>query len=100
MPKVAAEFHLLRERGEALAEHASIDCPVTLVQGSKSPGVARAVVGALASTLPDVRVVEVSGAGHMSPFTHPERVRELIVSHLARAPSSPRPAPRLERFSA
>jgi pimeloyl-ACP methyl ester carboxylesterase len=102
MPKVAAEFQLLSESRAALSEHSGIDCPVTLIEGSRSPLVARAVVRALASTLPDVRVVELEGAGHMSPFTHPERVRALVIAHLARAPA-PRnvlPVAAQERLSA
>lgn len=102
MPKVAAEFRLLAERRESLSDHGAIDCPVTLLEGQRSPRVAKAVVRALAATLPDVRAIELSGAGHMSPFSHPERVRELLTSHLARAPAPPHRSElrRPERLSA
>lgn len=86
MPKVAAEFQQLFEQPATLVDHGSIECPVTLMHGSASPHVAVAVVELLASSLKDVRVVELAGAGHMSPFTHPEQVATLVEAHLARAP--------------
>jgi pimeloyl-ACP methyl ester carboxylesterase len=39
----------------------------------------------LTSTLPDVTTVEVDGAGHMAPITHPGIVGAAIEAHVARA---------------
>ena len=39
---------------------------------------AREIARLLTKTLPRATSVEVSGAGHMAPLTHPERVNALI----------------------
>jgi pimeloyl-ACP methyl ester carboxylesterase len=36
----------------------------------------------LAKTLPSVTTVEIDGAGHMAPVTHPDRVNTVIASYL------------------
>jgi pimeloyl-ACP methyl ester carboxylesterase len=41
------------------------------------------VVDLLGETLPNATMVTLKGAGHMSPFTHPDEVNRLILDHLA-----------------
>jgi hypothetical protein len=55
------------------------------VQGSKSARAAQAVVAELSMQIRNSDRKEISGAGHMSPFTHPEAVFELVRAHLERA---------------
>jgi len=56
----------------------------TLVVGSASPASSKGVARLLARTLPRVTVVELRGAGHMSPITHPDLVKTAIDAHLVR----------------
>jgi pimeloyl-ACP methyl ester carboxylesterase len=60
-----------------------IACPVLLVGGTASPPVIAAILDALAAGLPMARRVEISGAGHMVPVTHPGPVSDAIAAFLA-----------------
>lgn len=57
--------------------------PVTLVRGERSPAASRAMVSALARRAPHAVVAELLGTGHMSPLTHPAKVRDALRDHLA-----------------
>ncbi len=41
------------------------------------------VVERLAATLPQCDLVEIEGAGHMAPLSHPDAVNAAIETHLA-----------------
>jgi len=56
--------------------------PVLLLQGTQSPKIVRTINAALAARLPDARVVDVAGAGHMGPITHAAAVAEEIGAFL------------------
>jgi pimeloyl-ACP methyl ester carboxylesterase len=58
----------------------SLDIPVLLLLGSRSPLSSRAVATRLRTLLPRVEYVELEGLGHMAPVTHPEAVN----THIAR----------------
>jgi pimeloyl-ACP methyl ester carboxylesterase len=90
VPKVAHEFRYLSRQDAPLAGYADLSCPVTLVKGGKSTRAAHAVIDVLAADLPNCRVTEIAGAGHMSPFTHSAEVFELLCRHLGR-PAHERP---------
>ncbi|PQO22595.1 alpha/beta hydrolase [Rhodobacteraceae bacterium WD3A24] len=57
--------------------------PVLIVRGAASPPIMEAVTAALAARLPDARMVEVPGAGHMLPLTHPDAVARAIAERIA-----------------
>jgi len=61
-----------------------LDQPVLLMVGRRSTASAHAVARALAPMLPNVRVVEFDGLGHMGPVTHPEQVNAAIGRFLER----------------
>ncbi|MDX2264037.1 MAG: alpha/beta fold hydrolase [Hyphomicrobiales bacterium] len=82
MAKTALEFELLDSLALRIEDYATVSAPTRLIFGSKTPAPARAVTGVLAAALPKVEVVEVRGAGHMSPYTHTRRVNELILEHM------------------
>lgn len=82
MAKVAYELDMLASMQSTFADHAIITCPVTLVSGTRSPEMAQTLVKHLAQHLPNVRQREIKGAGHMSPYTHPDQVKELLEEHL------------------
>lgn len=63
----------------------SIQAPVMLIAGDKSPAVIAEIAGTLAARLPDVGRASVPGAGHMLPVTHPQQVAGLIGVNLDRS---------------
>ena len=80
--KVADEFRGIYRHSADHDEYRLIDCPVTLIRGMRTQRPAKAVIDILAGMLPNASVIDVPGAGHMSPFTHPDTIRGLCLSHL------------------
>ena len=74
----------LFEEPTPVSAFASLDVPVLLVVGSKSPLSSRAVANALERVLPNVERVELEGLGHMAPVTHPAKVNPVIAAFLER----------------
>ncbi len=60
--------------------------PIPLIAGTKTTRAARGVVDVLRGIWPDAQFAEITGAGHMSPVTHPQPVNELIENFLAAHP--------------
>lgn len=81
MHKTSYEFKTLLRLARETADHSAIHCPLTLVVGSRSPHSMRAVAESLLSQVPQGRQIWLRGAGHMSPFTHPEAIREEVRAH-------------------
>lgn len=63
----------------------SIDAPVMIVLGQRSPPVVHGIAQALAQRLPDVGRAVVPGAGHMLPLTHPDQTADVIAVNLDRS---------------
>lgn len=82
MAKVAYEFAMLGTLAHHFTDHAILTCPTTLVSGTRSPELAQTLVNGLVQHLPNVRHREIKGAGHMSPYTHPNEVKRLLDEHL------------------
>jgi len=61
----------------------ALNLPVLCMLGASSPVSARAVANVLVPRLPDVKVVEFAGLGHMAPVTHPDLVNAEIVRFIA-----------------
>jgi pimeloyl-ACP methyl ester carboxylesterase len=83
IPKVALEFSIALDAPTSLPDYAEVTAPTLLVAGSKTRAPTRAVVDLLASTLPNAEVAILKGAGHMSPFTHPTELNQMILAHLS-----------------
>ena len=66
-----------------LSAFKALKLPVLLLVGKDSPVSSRGVARLLSQALPDVRVVELDGLGHMGPITHPEIVNSAIEAFLA-----------------
>jgi pimeloyl-ACP methyl ester carboxylesterase len=81
--KVALEFMIAIDAETRLSDFASVEAPALLIVGSKTRPPARAVIDMLATTLPNASVKVLKGAGHMSPFTHPSELNQLILEHLS-----------------
>ena len=63
----------------------SLDVPVLLMTGTRSPASSLAVAKILAATLPRVETLELEGLGHMAPVTRPDAVNSAIARFLERA---------------
>ncbi len=61
---------------------AALEMPVLYMLGARSPESVHAVADVLIPVLPQVRVVEFEGVGHMGPVTHPDLVNAEIASFL------------------
>ncbi|HWM31655.1 MAG TPA: alpha/beta hydrolase [Methyloceanibacter sp.] len=83
IPKVALEFTIAINAPTTLQDYAKIAAPTLLIAGGKTRASARTVVDLLAGALPNAAVTILKGAGHMSPFTHPDEINRLILDHLA-----------------
>jgi pimeloyl-ACP methyl ester carboxylesterase len=85
-PTMLGELGDLRAR--APWDGARITQPVLAMVGERSRPHHRQAVASLPSMLPQVRVVEIVGAGHFGPNTHADAVSVAIVSFLAAASTS------------
>jgi hypothetical protein len=57
---------------------------VRVLRGDRSPEPVRAVAARLVRLLPRAELVELRGAGHMLPATHPDRLLAALPPWLAR----------------
>lgn len=91
---MAERIHLIEAGMPALADDnagilaegrlESLDMPVMIIAGAKSPPIIARIAAVIASRLPDVGVADVPGAGHLLPLTHPAEVAGLIDVNLER----------------
>ena len=75
--------HALMSEPAPLAAFAQLELPVLYMVGKRSPASSRGVFDLLGKTLPNVRVKQFDGLGHMGPVTHPDVVNQAIEQHLA-----------------
>lgn len=85
LAKIALDFHATLNEPASLGHFASMALPTLVIQGSRSPLPTRRICDLLAGVLPDARLQLITGAGHMAPLTHRERVNDLIAAHLSGA---------------
>ena len=83
MSGVVGEWPAVFAETPPLSAYESLNIPTLYLVGSRSPASAREVARLLAKGLPDVTTVEMQGAGHMSPITHPDVVNVAIEAHIA-----------------
>ena len=88
-PKAPLEFYALMEESVLLGSYGELDMPVLLLRGEHTPTPTDAIAAALADTLPNARLVDVSGAGHMGHVTHAADVHKAITDHLREADQPP-----------
>jgi len=70
--------HTLFDEPTPLAAFARLDMPMLYLCGRQTRVSARGVMRALLPVLPNVRVEEFDGVGHMGPITHPEPINAAI----------------------
>lgn len=80
--KVYYEVTTLASDRTRRAAYTALAMPVLLLTGERSPPAARRVIEHLVGALPDVRRVEIAGAGHMGPISHADEVNARIVDFL------------------
>jgi len=81
--KVADEFRTMFELDHRLAEYRAVDCPTTVIAGSRTRRPASLVAELVAGAIDGARLLEIPGAGHMSPFTHRPWLRAALEEHVA-----------------
>ena len=64
--------------------YASIEAPVLLMNGTRSPSPARSACERLAHALPHATRTQLEGAGHLAPLQEGERVAPLVLDWLAK----------------
>jgi pimeloyl-ACP methyl ester carboxylesterase len=84
MPKIAEEWRMVFAASDLYESVAAAGTPTLLVRGTATTLAARTVVELLRDQLRHASLVEIEGAGHMSPITHTAAVNAAIAQHLAR----------------
>lgn len=84
LSKVVLDFRALFDEPARLADYAALTVPTLLVCGDRSPAPSRRLVEMLAAAMRETRTVRLQGAGHMSPFTHPDAVSAAVRAQLDR----------------
>ena len=84
MPKIAAEWQMAFDSDVGLSAFAGVTAPTLLIRGTHTTLAAHRVVALLAKTLPRRHLIEIDGAGHMSPLTHAAEVNAAVAAHLER----------------
>lgn len=82
MPAVAQFWSSEFAETTPAEDYARLDVPTLLIRGSRTRATAHEVISVLLEVLTNRRLVEVEGAGHMSPFTHVAQVNAAISSFL------------------
>jgi pimeloyl-ACP methyl ester carboxylesterase len=72
-----------REIFSARVDYAATIVPTTIIRGSSSPAPIRHIARVLAGQIAPARLVELRGAGHHAPLTHPAAVAREIRKHIA-----------------
>lgn len=72
----------LFEEPTPLSAFKVLKLPVLLMVGKDSPASSRGVARRLAGVLPNLKLIELEGLGHMGPITHPEAVNTAIEAFL------------------
>ncbi len=82
MPKIAAEWQIMLAAKDGPEIFSDLDVPTLMIRGTKTRKPVSKVVDILLETLPNARLEEVAGAGHISPVTHSGDVNRLIMGHI------------------
>lgn len=82
MKKVRSEWTTAFDKPLPSDRISALSMPIILLTGQRSTAAARGVVRMLHGLLPEAKVVELPGLGHMGPVSHPEKVNAAIVAFL------------------
>ena len=79
---VAAAQRGMAVRPDSTAMLAEIDCPVLVIVGAEDSLVPPVRARKMADAIPNARVVEIAGAGHISNLEQPEAFNEAVVDFI------------------
>ncbi len=80
--KLLGEFKAILGEPTKLADYAALSMPTLILAAEKTRHTARTVAALLTRTIPMAKLIDIPGAGHMSPLTHPDLVNQAIAGHL------------------
>lgn len=80
---IAAALRGMAERPDVTARLAEITCPALLIVGAEDAISTPQEMGTIARAIPGARLVEIAGAGHMSPVERPQQVSAAMLELLA-----------------
>ncbi len=82
MGKTAQEFEMIDALALRLQDYRMVSAPSQLLVGSRTTAPAKAITRLLGAAIPDAKVHQIRGAGHMSPYTHTAEVNRLVIEHI------------------
>ena len=85
VPKAMLEFRALIEESTPLTAYRRLACPTLLMWGERTRAPAALIAQKLFSIMRNTTSEEITGAGHMGPFSHAKRVNETVARHVAAA---------------
>ncbi|MGH6728162.1 MAG: alpha/beta fold hydrolase [Pseudolabrys sp.] len=94
VPKAMLEFGALIGEPTPLAAYRRLACPTLLMWGERTRAPAALIAQKLFSFMRNTTIEEISGAGHMGPFSHSDRVNESIAAHVTATAGLDRPSDR------
>lgn len=80
--KVSAECAAINNEHAGLSGYRKINAPTRLIVGSRTKRPARAVIEILGDLLTNAHILELAGAGHMSPITHRDQINAHAIAHI------------------
>jgi pimeloyl-ACP methyl ester carboxylesterase len=80
---IPRELRAFAERSLDAASAQALALPVLLITGATSPPAIRADPEAVAAALPDARIVELAGHGHLAHVTAPHELAAVVLAFLA-----------------
>ena len=84
MPAIAAAWPAMLRRPDDLDLYPAFQVPTLLIRAGGTTYPMHCVADLLQATLPNLVVLNVPGAGHMVPLSHPQPVNAAIEAHLVR----------------
>jgi 3-oxoadipate enol-lactonase len=79
---VCAGIRALRDRPDRQGELAAIDCPTLVIAGTLDKISPRDEMAALARAIPNARLVEIPGAGHLANLEQPDTFAAAVASFI------------------
>jgi pimeloyl-ACP methyl ester carboxylesterase len=81
--RIVGNFTSIARENWPLSDCTKLCCPVMGVVGRASPALARHLTRLIIGAIPNARLMQITGAGHMLPMTHPEIVAKLLTHQFA-----------------
>jgi pimeloyl-ACP methyl ester carboxylesterase len=92
--RIVGNFTSIARENWLLDEVGMVKAPVLALTGTQSPVLVQHLTRLIAGAIADARVVAVSEAGHMLPFTHAAATAHVLAHHFAEAEAAMRVLPR------